>query len=179
MQENVIAKKYAKALASVCNADELVNIYDVYNEISKAFSIKKMYYIVNSHVITKDEKISFIKSLINKNINEYADRLLSILIKNDRSCLLPFVTLELKKIIDSKSNTYIATLYVKTKLDNDSIYRIQNNLGKKLGVTLSIMQEIDSNIDGIKLEVIELGIEVSFLKNRFTQELKDFILKAV
>ncbi len=89
------------------------------------------------------------------------------------------MALELKKIIDSRLNVYQATLYVKQELGQDSLLNIQDKLGRKLGTTLKVTQSIDPTLDGIKLEVTELGIEVAFLKHKFTQELQDFILKAI
>ncbi len=179
MQENVIARKYAKALSSVCSTDELTEVYDSYAEISQAFSIKKFHYIINSRIISKDEKNSLVRSFLNRDISEYSARLLSILVDNNRISLLPFIVLEIKKIINSRKKIYNATLYVKAELDEVYVFKIQSNLSRKLGATLNVTQHIDSNIDGIRLEVIDLGIEISFLKNRFTQELKEFILKAV
>lgn len=179
MQEHVIAKKYAKALASVCNAENITQVHNIYAEINKMFAVSKFRDIVMSPIIDSTSKLTFLKSLVDITANPYAEKLLTILVKNDRIYLLPFVALELKKIIDSRLNVYQATLYVKQELGQDSLLNIQDKLGRKLGTTLKVTQSIDPTLDGIKLEVTELGIEVAFLKHKFTQELQDFILKAI
>ena len=179
MQEHVIAKKYAKALANVCSAEEIAQVYSLYATISQAFSINKFKEIVNSRIITNDKKLAFLHSLTDTTRSVHAERLLAILVRNDRISLLPFVMLELKKIIDSRLNVYQATLYAKQELNEASLANIQEKLSKKLNVTLQIIQKIDPSLDGIKLEVEELSIEVAFLKHKFTQELQDFILKAI
>lgn len=179
MQEHVIAKKYAKALSSVCDSENINQVYDIYTKISEIFLISKFRDIVSSPIIDNTNKLTFIKSLVDITANSYAERLLVILVKNNRIQLLPFVTLEIKKIIDDKLNTYQATLYVKQELSESSLLNIQDKFGKKLNTTLKVTQSVEENLDGIKLEVVDLGIEVAFLKHKFTQDLQDFILKAI
>lgn len=179
MQEHIIAKRYAKALASICSAEDVMLVYDIYATISQAFNMSKFRSIVNSRVITNEKKLAFLHSLTDIAKSVHAERLLAILASNDRISLIPFVALELKKIINSRINVYQGTLYIKQTLNEVDLLNIQDRLGKKLNVTLKITQKIDTSLEGIKLEVEELGIEVAFLKHKFTQELQDFILKAI
>lgn len=179
MQEHVIARKYAKALSSICNAEEISQAYNLYANISQFFSINKFKAIIASRIVSNDKKLTFLQSLIDTKNSVYAERLLKILVYNDRISILPFIALELKKIIDSRLNVYQATLYAKQPLHESALLNIQDKLGRKLGVTLHITQSVDTNLEGIRLEVTELSIEVAFLKHKFTQELQDFILKAI
>lgn len=179
MQENVIAKKYARALEKLVDSNGLSECYEYYNEISKAFYVEKFSAIVYSHIISKAKKLELLKSFTTKKINKNGERLLEILVRNDRISLLPFLSLELKRLIDSKKNEYSATLYFKENVSEDSIKVIANKLGKKLKTTLNITQRIDTSLDGIRLEVPDLGYEVVFLKDRFLQDLQDSILKAI
>ena len=59
MQEHIIAKKYAKALASICSAEDVMLVYDIYATISQAFNMSKFRSIVNSRVITNEKKLAF------------------------------------------------------------------------------------------------------------------------
>lgn len=179
MQEHVVAKKYARALASVCDTNNITQAHDIYAKINRMFAVPKFESIVSSPIINNASKLEFLKSVVDIATNTHAQKLLEILVRNDRICLLPFVELELKKIIDKRLNAYQAVLHVKQELSEASLLNIQEKLGRKLGTTLRITQHIDPTLDGIKLEVAELGIEVAFLKHRFTQELQDFILKAI
>lgn len=179
MQEYIIAKKYAKALSSLCSDSEMKEAYLVYAEISQAFSIDKFRTIIASHDITREEKLVLLESLVSIPKGTHIYRLLSILVMNDRISLLPFLVMELKKSIDKRLNVYQAILYTQQALSNDSLLNIQEKLGKKLQVTLQVTQSIRPDIEGIKLEVTDLDIEVAFSKDKFTQELQDFILKAI
>ncbi|RDU63450.1 F0F1 ATP synthase subunit delta [Helicobacter didelphidarum] len=179
MQGDVVARKYARALAKVCKSDEIYQAYDFYNELGKVVALPKFRAIVYSHIISRIEKLNLLKSLVNLPHNQYANNLLELLVKNDRILLLPFIASELKKIINSKRNIYEAILSFRESVSEDSIRVIQEKLGKKLGVVLNIAQKLDNSFDGIYLEIPELGIEVAFLKDKFTQELQNFILKAI
>ncbi len=78
----------------------------------------------------------------------------------------------------ARKKEYAATLTAKESLDTKTLEKIQDSLAKKLGVKLSIKQRL-SEVDGIKLSVEDLGIEVSFSKERFSNDLKHHILKAL
>lgn len=73
---------------------------------------------------------------------------------------------------------YEAILYVAQELDSATISTMTNNLSKKLNVDIAIKQCL-TKIDGIKLIVQDLGIEISFAKERFFENLKSHILKAI
>ena len=181
MQENVIAKKYAMALAKACknNTKELESAFHYFSEISKAFGLAKFSAIVYSHIITRDKKLELIKSFSAVSVDKNTQKLLELIVHNDRISLLPFVAREIKKILDSKANAYEAILYFKENVNESSLQNIKTRLGKKLGVALDITQKIDTSVDGIRLEVADLGIEVVFLRDRFMQDLQQSILKAI
>lgn len=177
--ESIIAKKYAKALMRICNQDTIRQVYVLYAEISTAFNIPKFNTIIHSYVISRESKLALLKSFVSSPMDTSAEKLLELLVKNDRISLLPFVVQELKRIINFQQNTYHANLYSKQELDADSLNNIGQKLGKKLGVVLQVHQVISDSIEGIRLEVVDLGIEIAFLRNKFIQELQDFILKKI
>lgn len=170
MQEQVIAKKYAKALAKASQKANdfsiLQSAYKVYSEISVAFFVPKFKSIVYSHIISRDKKLALLKSLSSSDIKGISEKLLELIVDNDRISILPYVASEIKKIIDSKNNTYEATLYFRESVSKDSIDLIKEKLKHKLKVSLNITQKIDDSLDGIRLEADELGVEVVFLKDR-------------
>ncbi|RDU73652.1 ATP synthase F1 subunit delta [Helicobacter aurati] len=181
MQEIIIAKKYARALAACSNIEQLTEIYNVYSSLESAFTLYRFYEIINSPIVSKEDKLNLLYSLIhslNQKLDSKSQRFLAVLAENSRLSLIPAISTELKKIIDYKRNIYLATLYSNEQISNDTLQKIKTNLEKKLHVSLEIFQEIDFHIDGIRLNVPDLGIEIVFLKNNFIKELQDFILKA-
>lgn len=179
MQRQVIAARYARALEQVCNFDEIKSSYQIYNKISSAFHVVKFHTIMESNMVSKQKKLELIKSFVDTSFGTHAEKLLELLVKNDRISLIPFLTLELKKIIDSKQSVYNAILYSKEYLNAESLERIQNKLSKKLNITLNITQEIIPSMEGIALEVPDLCIQITFFKDRFIRELQDSILRTI
>lgn len=182
MQDIVIAKRYAKALADCSNIEQIVKTYDSYSCIQYAFESDKFSKAISSYIISREDKLKFIYSLI-ESIHERLDskskKLLSLLAENNRLNLIPIISKELKKIIDSKNNTYVATLITRETVDEAAIQKIKSKLEKRLNMNLEICQIINPNIDGICIDIHDLGIEITFLKHKFMRELQEFILKAI
>lgn len=182
MQEIIIAKKYAKALSDCSNIEQIIKTHRSYSCLQYAFESDKFSEAVNSHIMSKEDKFKLVCSII-ESINEELDskskRLISLLAENNRLCLIPIISKELKKIIDGKNNTYIATLLTKERVDETTLQSIKTKLEKRININLEISQTIDHNIDGICLDIHDLGIEITFLKNKFMRELQEFILKAI
>ena len=98
--ESIIAKKYAKALMRICNQDTIRQVYVLYAEISTAFNIPKFNTIIHSYAISRESKLALLKSFVSSPMDTSAEKLLELLVKNDRISLLPFVVQELKRIIN-------------------------------------------------------------------------------
>lgn len=174
--EEIIAKKYANALIDIHPIKKLKDIHASLDSISQAFSVDKCKEIIYSPYVSKKDKEKFVLSLLDddKDIKSF----INVLAQNDRLDLIPFVTKALVKHFMSSEKTYEAILYTAKELDSASVTKIAENLSKKLGVVLTITQSI-VQIDGIKLVVEDLGVEISFLKERFLDNLKDHILKSI
>ncbi|SQB98818.1 F0F1 ATP synthase subunit delta [Helicobacter fennelliae] len=173
--EEIIAKKYANALIKTYPQNILKNIFPSLCDISNALSIQKCQEIVHSPYITKQAKTDFILSLLKHKESEIFIKILS---QNNRIEIIPFITKALKKHFMDTEKKYEAILYVAQELDSATISTMTNNLSKKLNVDIAIKQCL-TKIDGIKLIVQDLGIEISFAKERFFENLKSHILKAI
>ena len=92
-----------------------------------------------------------------------------LLAEADRILLIPYISNELEKRLLARKKEYAAILTTKEDLDSATLEKIQSALANKLGVKLSIKQKL-SGAEGIKLSVEDLGIEVSFSKERFSRD---------
>jgi len=174
--EEIIANKYTSALIQSYNNDTLKELYELLKEASKAFSLEKCRNIIYSPYIAKEQKKEFILSLLND--DKRLVGFVSILVQNDRIDMLPFIASALGKHLQDLDKTYGATLYSIKNLDNASINAIRENLSKKLGVDLHI-EQASSKIDGIRLVVSDLGVEISFLREKFFRDLSTHILRSI
>lgn len=172
---NIISKKYTQALIdSGCDLDEILCVLKGF---SVALKDKKNADIIASPFLSKTQKEQFLLEFI-KDADTKIQNFFRIIAQADRILLIPYICHELEKRLLARKKEYVAMLVSKDELDTKTLERIQDSLAKKLGVKLSIKQEL-SGIDGIKLSVEDLGIEVSFSKDRFSDDLKNHILKAL
>ena len=183
MQRNMVAYKYAKALHTSLSGGGFQEACEVYEILSLAFDNDRFCEVINSPFISKDKKLSLLTSLAfygkDSKSSDKAMRLLEIVVKNGREALIPSIHSELKRLLELDKNAYMAVLYASSPVSQEALSDIHRILNEKLGVALDIKQEVDSKIDGIKIEVMDLGIEVSFYKSVFLQKLRDSIFKAL
>ncbi|WP_300449410.1 F0F1 ATP synthase subunit delta [uncultured Helicobacter sp.] len=171
----IIAKKYTQALMdSDVNLDETLHILKGF---SLALKEKKYADIIVSPFLSKAQKEQLLLDNIGK-IDTKLENFFRLLAEADRILLIPYIRNELEKRLLARKKEYAATLTSKEELDTKTLEKIQIALAKKLGVKLSIKQKL-SGVEGIKLSVEDLGMEVSFSKERFSSNLKHHILKAL
>ena len=172
---NIISKKYTQALMdSGCDLDESLSILKAFSSVLKSKNIAD---IIASPFLSKTQKEEFLLDSL-KNVDTKIQNFFRLIAQTDRILLIPYISNELEKRLLARKKEYAAVLVSKDELDTKTLEKIQDSLAKKLGVKLSIKQEL-SGIDGIKLSVEDLGIEVSFSKDRFSSDLKNHILKAL
>lgn len=172
---HIISKKYTQALMdSVSDLDEALSILKGFSAVLKN---KKNADIIASPFLSKAQKEQFLLESIGK-VDIKLQNFFRLLAQSDRILLIPYISDELEKRLLARKKEYAAILTAKEDLDTKTLEKIQDSLAKKLGVKLSIKQKL-SEVDGIKLSVEDLGIEVSFSKERFSNDLKHHILKAL
>lgn len=172
---SIISKKYTQALIdSGCDLDEALRIL---KGIADVIKDKKNADIIASPFLSKAQKEQFLLDSI-QGADTKIQNFFRLIAQSDRILLIPYISNELEKRLLARKKEYAAVLVGKDELDIKTLEKIQDSLAKKLGVKLSIKQEL-SGIDGIKLSVEDLGIEVSFSKDRFSSDLKNHILKAL
>ena len=174
--EEIIAKKYAQALIKTYDNTVLKRLTDVLCSACVAFELEKFRDIIHSPYVQKSKKKDLLLSLL-ENQKELAG-FVDLLIQNNRLDIIPFIAEILQKHLRSLENQYKAVLYASKSLDSSTIDSIAKSLSNKLGAKLSIEQS-QTRIDGIRLVVEDLGVEISFLKKKFFDDLQSHILKAI
>lgn len=103
---------------------------------------------------------------------------IKIIGENGRLDLLPAVARKLEQAIQKESNEYQGVILSSNSLDDAEISNLETSLQKYTGSTIKLTQE-KSELDGIKVSVEDLGIEVNFSKQRVKEQLIDFITKSL
>jgi len=64
------------------------------------------------------------------------------------------------------------------ELDAQEVEKLEKTLATYTGATIKLNQE-KSDVDGVRVSVDDLGIEVNFSKERVKEQLIDFIKKSL
>ncbi|WP_066387650.1 F0F1 ATP synthase subunit delta [Helicobacter himalayensis] len=172
-----VAKKYIKALSESFSTKELEEIIPLFTKLSKVLAEKKVADLLYSPFMKSAQKEGLLLSVFDT-IDKRFENFLKLLVLENRIELLPSITEGLEKRLLAQKKQFVAILHTKDGLDSKTQELIAKSLSKKLNAELSIRQE-QASIDGIKLSVEDLGIEISFSKERFLQDLSAHILKAI
>lgn len=174
---DLVAKRYVKALIDGRNSQVVNNISVNLNKISSAFSDEKFISIISSPEVADYAKVDLIISLVDL-ADETLKNFIKLLGEKRRLSLLPLIANELNVQIAKMNNNYVGVVYTNQELSNDYISSIEEQFSKKFDVKLSLSQKV-CDYDGIKVDIDGLGVEISFSKERLKSQLIDHILKAV
>ena len=173
---DLVAKRYVKALIEARDSQVISNISDSLNTISSAFNDEKFVSIISSPEVANCTKVDFIVSLVT--YDEVLKNFIKLLAEKRRLSLLPFIANELSTQIAKMNNNYVGVVYTNQELSNDYVSSIEEQFSRKFDVKLSLSQKV-CDYDGIKVDIDGLGVEISFSKERLKSQLIDYILKAV
>lgn len=174
---DLVAKRYVKALIDGRNSQVVNNISVNLNMISSAFSDEKFISIISSPEVADYAKVDLIISLVDL-ADETLKNFIKLLGEKRRLSLLPLIANELNVQIAKMNNNYVGVVYTNQELSNDYVSSIEEQFSKKFDVKLSLSQKV-CDYDGIKVDIDGLGVEISFSKERLKSQLIDHILKAV
>jgi F-type H+-transporting ATPase subunit delta len=175
---DLVAKRYVKALVDGRNSDTITTISNKLNIISSAFADEKFNSIVSSPTIVDNAKVDLIISLVDAAKDDTLKNFIKLLGEKRRLTLLPSIAKELDSQIAKMNNSYVGVVYTNQELSNDYVSSIEEQFSKKFDIKLSLSQNV-CDYDGIKVDIDGLGVEISFSKERLKSQLMDYILKAV
>ena len=173
--EELIAKRYAKALSSV--SKDLPGILEVLNVLSEVVSSTEVKSTLTSPIISSENKTAMILSALSDN-DAVLVNFIKILGENGRLDLIPAITKVLNSDQQRVSNEYEGVLKSTSSLDEGVLADLEETLKKYTGSTIKLTQE-KSDLEGLRVSVDDLGIEVNFSKQRVKEQLIDFIKKSL
>ena len=174
--EELIAKRYAKALSSV--SKDIGNVASILNTLSIAIDEEKVKKVLLSPIVPSEKKTEMILSTLGNNADATLVNFIKILGENKRLDLIPAITKVLNADLQKESNEYEGILKSKETLDDATLSNLESTLKKYTGSSIKLTQE-KSNLEGLRVSVDDLGIEVNFSKQRVKEQLIDFIKKSL
>ena len=173
--EELIAKRYAQALSSV--SKDLPGVLEVLNVLSGVVSSSEIKSTLRSPIISSENKTEMILSAVGDEDMTLVN-FIKILGENGRLDLIPAITKVLNSDQQRVSNEYEGVLKSASSLDEATLANLEETLKKYTGSTIKLTQE-KSDLDGVRVSVDDLGIEVNFSKQRVKEQLIDFIKKSL
>jgi F-type H+-transporting ATPase subunit delta len=176
--EALIAQKYAKAIFATKNNALILEFAEVLNNLSSVFvGSKSIVCTLNSPLLSDENKTKTISDALGSKVDAKVLNFIKLLGENKRLSLIPAISKIINAKLQKETNSYQGVIYSNKKLDKSEISQLEKTLSKHTGSTISL-KEIKSDIEGIKVSVDDLGIEVNFSKQRVKDQLIDFINQA-
>ncbi|WP_309498962.1 F0F1 ATP synthase subunit delta [Sulfurovum sp.] len=174
--EELIAKRYAQALSSV--STDLPGVLEVLNVLSEATGSSEIKSMLISPIISSEKKTETILAALAQNADGSLVNFIKILGENNRLDLIPAITKVLNAEQQRISNKYEGVVKSASSLDEAALANLEETLKKYTGSTIKLTQE-KSDLEGLRVLVDDLGIEVNFSKQRVKEQLIDFIKKSL
>jgi len=174
--EELIAKRYATALSSV--SKDIKGVAAVLNVLTEAVSADEVKTALTSPIVASEKKTEMILSALGNEADVTLVNFIKILGENKRLDLIPAIAKVLNADLQKESNKYEGVLRSSKKLAKEELSKLEETLEKYTGSMIKLKQE-KTDLDGLRVSVDDLGIEVNFSKQRVKEQLIDFIKKSL
>lgn len=176
--EELIAKRYVKALKEGIDSASMQAVSDLFSALSDSFKDEKFIQVVTNPNVAVEDKSSILLEAVKPAKSEKLDNFIKLLVQNKRIEVIPAISEVLKKEIANTTKTFEGTVYSDTKLDSKVISDLSSGLSKKFDSTITLNFE-KNDFNGIKVAVDGLGVEINFSKDRISNQIIQHIIKAI
>jgi F-type H+-transporting ATPase subunit delta len=176
--EELIAKRYIKALKSDFDLETVQNFSSVFDALADSFKDDKFVSIIVNPEVSAKDKSEILLEAVRPAKSDKVNNLIKLLVENKRVSIIPAIAKELKKDIAKTTKTYEGVIYSDSDIDTKVIDELGRGLSKKFDSTITF-SFVKNDFNGIKVEVEGLGIEINFSKDRIDSQIIDHIIKAI
>lgn len=173
----VVAKKYVKAILSDAKPGELNAFIENLVELAASFGSEKFKSIISLPTLKAAKKVEFILSLV-KNLDAKFANFIKLLGANKRLELIPAILNEMKIEQSLLENTYRGEVIGNFELSAEQLKALEENFSKKFDSKIKL-DGLKSDYNGVKVELDDLGVEVNFSIDRLKSQMSEYILKAI
>ena len=174
--EELIAKRYASALSLA--SKDVASDSKILNILTEAISNDEVMTALASPIVSAEKKTEMILSALGDEADKVLVNFIKILGENKRLDLIPAIAKVLNADLQKASNKYEGVLKSSKKLEEEELKRLEEALASYTGAKIKLKQE-KTDLDGMRVSVDDLGIEVNFSKQRVKEQLIDFIKKSL
>lgn len=171
----MIVEKYTNALMNTLSDNEIVEIYEAIAKIASVANEPKFILIVKSPLLSLDEKLKFLIDLA-QNDDKKLVNFLKILLINKRIDLIKEIHQNLYEKVSKYLNTYAGV--VEGKVGENVLKELEKKLSEKFNAKIKLQLK-ESDLNGVKVFVDVLNVEVGLDENKIKRDLLNQILKAI
>ena len=176
--EELIAKRYIKALKSNSDLESMSNITTVFSALAESFKDAKFIQVINNPNVQPAQKQEILLESVKSAKSNQIDNLIKLLVENKRINIIPAMAIELIKDVANSTKTYGGLISSNSDIDAKVVAELSGGLSRKFDSNITLTS-IKNDFNGIKVEVEGLGIEINFSKDRIDSQLIEHIIKAI
>ena len=176
--EELIAKRYIKALKSSSDEKSMESITTVFSALAESFKDEKFIGIITNPNVKSAQKQEILLEAVKSVKSSQIDNLIKLLVENKRINIIPAMAVELKKDVANSTKTYDGVVSSNSTIAKKVVTELSNGLSKKFDSNITLTS-IKNDFNGIKVEVEGLGIEINFSKDRIDSQFIEHIIKAI
>jgi len=176
--EELIAKRYVKALLSDSDTAFAQNITILFESLAESFKNEKFLNIVANTEVPTADKTALLLEAVKPAESERVNNFVKLLVENKRINIIPAIAEVLRKNLANTTKTYNGTVYSDADIKTTVLDDLSKGLSKKYDSTIVLAFE-KTDFNGIKVEVDDLGIEINFSKDRINSQIIEHIIKAI
>ncbi|WP_456479261.1 F0F1 ATP synthase subunit delta [Nautilia sp.] len=171
----MVVEKYTKAFLSSLSEEEIAPAYEAVARIALVAKEPKFILIVKSPLLSIDEKIKVLAEIAEYDNPKFLN-FLRIVLENKREDLFKEIHTSLYEKVSRHFNTYAGV--VEGKISEETLKQIEDKLSEKFKAVIKL-QLNEKDINGIKVFVDILNIEVALSEDKIKNDLINNILKAI
>jgi F-type H+-transporting ATPase subunit delta len=171
----MVVEKYTKSFLASLNEDEIAPSYEAIAKIALVAKDVKFILIVKSPLLSIDEKIKILSEIAEYDNPKFLN-FLRIILENKREDLFREIHTSLYEKVSRYFNTYAGV--VEGNVSEEILKEIESKLSEKFNATIKL-QLNKKEINGIKVFVDILNVEVALNEDKIKNDLINNILKAI
>jgi F-type H+-transporting ATPase subunit delta len=176
--EELIAKKYIKAIKNSTDQAGMENITDIFSVLAESFKDEKFSSVIGNPGISADDKAGILLEAVKSAGSDAVNNLIKLLAEKNRISVIPALAEELKKDMAHANKSYNGVVYSDSVIDEKVMQDLSAGLSKKFDSKIELSYE-KADFDGIKVDVEALGVEIDFSKSRINNQMIEHIIKAI
>jgi F-type H+-transporting ATPase subunit delta len=167
--EELIAKRYLKAIKQRSNAESMQSIALIFSVLAESFNNERFNQIINNPDVSKNQKSEILLAAVKSAGSKDVENLIKLLVEHNRISIIPAIAEIMRKDIAKTNKSYSGIVYSDSNIDAKVIEGLSNGLGNRFDSKISL-KFIKNDFNGIKVDVEDLGVEISFSKSRINRD---------